>query len=147
MLRYSKNCILIVLTLCSCFKSLGQEKIITEQGLFVDSVWSGHPVDFDLLTTKKYQYVAYYNSNRQMTVAQRELNSKYWKKKQLPSITGWDSHNYVTIEIDNDGFLHISGNMQGDTLVYFRSVYPENIDKLAQLSMTGKLKTEVTYPV
>lgn len=119
----------------------------TPRPVVLDKVWSGHPVGFDLLTTEKYQYAAYYNAERQMIVARRALGSDQWEKKVLPSVLGWDSHNYVTMVIDKKGFIHVSGNMHGVPLVYFRSSAPWEIKEFEQLAMTGRNEERVTYPV
>jgi hypothetical protein len=113
----------------------------------VDQVWSGHPVGFDILTTDRYQYLAYYDADRIMVIAQRPLDSREWKKTKLPSILGWDSHNYIELGQDKEGYLHVSGNMHVVPLVYFRSEKPENIDHFESLSMTGNNENRVTYPV
>ncbi len=113
----------------------------------LDKVWSGHPVGFDLLTTEKYQYAAYYNAERQMIVARRATGSGLWQSTKLPSVLGWDSHNYVTLAADRNGFLHVSGNMHGVPLIYFRSAKPWEIDEFEQLPMTGRYEERVTYPV
>src|SRR4051794_39924260 len=63
----------------------------------VAKVWSGHPVVFSLLTRGKKQYVAYYDDQRNMVVAQRDLSSTEWTKMILPTKVGWDSHNSVTM--------------------------------------------------
>ena len=52
-------------------------------------------------------------------VAQRTL-AGHVGSIRLPSTLGWDSHNYVTMAIDSAGFIHVSGNMHGVPLVYFR---------------------------
>jgi hypothetical protein len=104
-------------------------------------------VGFDILTTAQFQYACYYDSNRNMIIAQRPLNAKDWKITKLPSILGWDSHNYIRMAMDKNGFLHVSGNMHGVPLIYFRSAKPENIDAFEKLLMTGKNENRVTYPV
>ncbi len=113
----------------------------------VADVWAGHPVGFDLLTTEKYQYVAYYDSGRNMCIAQRLLEENQWKIAQLPSKVGWDSHNRVVIADDREGCLHVSGNMHGVPLVYFRSAAPHDIDTFKQLTMLDTNEMRVTYPV
>lgn len=110
-------------------------------------VWSGHPVGFSLLTTDKFQYAAFYDSARRMCIAQRELTGDHWTIQTLPSVTGWDSHNYIALARDKDGYLHISGNMHAVPLVYFRSRKPDDIGGFEQLPMTGKNESHVTYPV
>ena len=54
--------------LLAAFSSYAQNRIE------IDKVWSGHQVGFSLLSDGDYQYVAYYNSERRMTVGQRKLN-------------------------------------------------------------------------
>ncbi|MBT7066783.1 MAG: hypothetical protein HN919_10805 [Verrucomicrobia bacterium] len=39
-----------------------------------------------------------------MTVASRPLDSKKWTYQGLPSKVGWDSHNYITMAMDDDGY-------------------------------------------
>ena len=84
-------------------------------------VWSAHPVGFCLVTHPPFQFAAYYDAERRMTVAQRRLDSKEWSFHRLPSQLGWDSHNYVTLAIDPANNLHVSGNMHNVPLIYFRS--------------------------
>jgi hypothetical protein len=138
-----KNLLLLFLFLSSTY-SVAQK---TATAIPVAKVWSGHSVSFDLLTTEKFQYVCYYDSARNMVIAQRPLNSKEWKRKILPTKVGWDSHNYIDMILDKDGFVHVSGNMHGVPLIYFRSEKPENIESFEKLSMTGKNEERVTYPV
>jgi hypothetical protein len=138
-----KNLLLLFLFLSSTY-SVAQK---TATAIPVAKVWSGHSVGFDLLTTEKFQYVCYYDSARNMVIAQRPLNSKEWKRKILPTKVGWDSHNYIDMILDKDGFVHVSGNMHGVPLIYFRSEKPENIESFEKLSMTGKNEERVTYPV
>ncbi|GAB3172901.1 BNR repeat-containing protein [Telluribacter humicola] len=113
----------------------------------VGKVWSGHPVGFDLLTTDKYQYAAYYDADRNMVVAQRPLDAKEWKITKLPTTIGWDSHNYVRMTMDRNGYLHVSGNMHNVPLIYFRSTKPESVEAFEKLPMTSKNEERVTYPV
>lgn len=113
----------------------------------IDKVWSGHPVGFDFITYHDAQYAAYYNAERQMVIASRQIGEATWTYQLLPSSIQWDSHNYITMAFDQDGFLHVSGNMHVDPLVYFRSEKPRDITTLQAIHfMTGKDETRVTYP-
>jgi len=114
--------------------------------LEVDKVWAGHVVGFCLLTHPPHQWVAYYDSERQMTVAHRTLGEKRWDRVKLPEWVGWDSHNYVTMAVDDDGFIHLSGNMHVKPLVYFKSGKPLDIQSLAQAPMLGTREDQCTYP-
>jgi hypothetical protein len=128
-----------------CFGQKKTEKVLSP--IPVDKVWSGHSVGFDIVTTERFQYVCYYDSARNMVIAQRPLTSKNWKKTVLPTKVGWDSHNYIDMIIDKNGFIHVSGNMHNVPLIYFRSEKPESIEAFEKLGMTGNNENNVTYPV
>jgi hypothetical protein len=126
----------------------GRRAVVVEK-TEIDKVWSGHPVGFALLTKKSRQFAAYYDAGRNMTIASRRLKQKQWKRKRLPSRVGWDSHNYIVITLDRQGLLHVSGNMHGHPLVYFRSEKPYDISSLKQHKAMagGPEERRVTYPV
>jgi BNR repeat-containing family member len=112
-------------------------------------VWSGHPVAFSLVTTGDQQLAAFYDANRQMTVAQRTLGSATWNQVTLATTLGWDSHNYVTMAVDSGGFIHLSGNMHGVPLIYFRTTRPLDVTSFGRVpSMVGAGADEqsCTYP-
>lgn len=105
-------------------------------------------VGFCLLTQAPHQFVAYYDAERRMTIAQRRLDEKVWTSTRLPSTLGWDSHNYITLALDRDGFLHVAGNMHAVPLIYFRSQQPFDASSLQRVAgMTGQRESRVTYPV
>lgn len=113
----------------------------------VARVWSGHAVAFALLTAPPLQYVAYYDANRQLTVASRQLTEAKWVYQKLPTSVGWDSHNSVTLAIDRAGQLHVAGNMHVVPLIYFRTSKPGDISSLTSAPMTGEREQRMTYPV
>lgn len=144
----TRNSLLIYgLILCCTFVASAQTGKTVVESTVLDKVWAGHPVGFDLLTTDQYQYAAYYNADRDMIVARRKLGTNIWQKTKLPTAVGWDSHNYVTLAIDREGYLHVSGNMHVVPLIYFRSTRPWEIDSFEKLAMTGEQEDRVTYPV
>ena len=118
--------------------------------LDVEPVWAGHPVGFCLLTQGRHQYAVYYDANRRMSVAQRTLASGKWRIHKLPSpaaVIGWDSHNYVTMAVDDEGTLHLSGNMHCRPLLYWRSAEPYDAASLKPVHrMTGRNERRCTYP-
>lgn len=116
------------------------------EGVDVAPVWAGHPVGFSIRTAGGFQYVGFYAPDRRMTVGQRRLDSTEWRFSTLPSRVGWDSHNGIVLEVDRRGFVHVSGNMHGDRLVYFRSAAPHDISRFEQPRMIGTREREVTYP-
>ncbi len=115
--------------------------------LDVAPVWAGQPLGFALLTHGDQQYVAYYSADRHMTVAQRTLGVREWHYTILPTVAGWDSHNYVTMALDRNGYLHVSGNMHATPLIYFRSTQAGDVASLVRVpEMTGYNESRVTYP-
>lgn len=137
-----------------------------ENAMDVAPVWSGHPVGFALLTHDDHQFVAFYDAERRMTVGVRRLSpdldgpeaavtseppgpqATLWHFVHLPEKLGWDSHNYVTLAIDYEGNLHLSGNMHCVPLVYFRTRRPLDIDTFERIPhMVGQREQRVTYPV
>lgn len=128
------------------------------QVIEVDRVWSGHPVGFALLTNKGRQYIAYYNADRNMVVGQRDLSDDRFSLMVMPptkretsggtsTILGWDSHNYITMDIDCRGYIHLAGNMHVHPLTYFKSTTQADIFTLRQeFEMVGKDEKRCTYP-
>jgi len=113
----------------------------------VDSVWAANRVVFALHTVGQRQFVAYYDRNRMMAVASRDINSHQWQKTILPSRLMWDSHNYVALGIDEQGFIHVSGNMHTHPLSYFRSEKTYDVSHMVELNeMVGQDEQSVTYP-
>lgn len=138
-------CLLALLTLCPAAAEPSSRFGLVES-INVAPVVSDFSVGFDLLTTDTTQYVAYYDAQRRMTVASRPLGSETWVYQALPSEVGWDSHNYVTMALDSDGHLHVSGNLHNVPLVYFRTEKPGDIRSLKPAAMTGELEDRTTYP-
>ncbi|MCP4640311.1 MAG: hypothetical protein GY851_07765 [bacterium] len=119
-----------------------------EEQLDIAPVWSGHPVGFCLLTHNGRQFVAFYNADRQMAVAQRALGSEDWDFVELPSHIGWDSHNYITMAVDDTGHLHLTGNMHCAPLLYFRTTAPGDARTFERVeAMVGRDEDRCTYPV
>ena len=117
------------------------------QSLDIAPVWSGHPVGCALLTYGKRQLAAFYDADRRMTVAARSLDESGWRLVRLPSVLGWDSHNYVTMALDSGGQIHVSGNMHCRPLVYFRTERPGDVASFRQFpAMVGRNEERCTYP-
>jgi hypothetical protein len=133
-----------------------------EKSIEVAPVWAGHPVRFALLTHAPWQLVAFYDTQRQMTVGIRRLDStdwrfvrlaltpdelKQWKRRVPPTELGWDSHNFLAMAVDADDCIHLSGNMHASPLVYFRTEKPMDIDSFRWIpEMTGSREKKATYP-
>lgn len=114
---------------------------------------------FCLMNHGNQQFAAWYDENHRITVGSRVLPDDNWtyfqpeglwiEERNRPShITEFDSHNYLTMAIDSAGFIHLSGNMHVDPLIYFRSQKPLDITTLDCIpAMTGERETRATYPV
>ncbi len=141
---------LLALCLFSCAsessKSAIQEPKITEE-LIVDEVWVANRAFFDFKTVGGKQFVAYYNKDRNMTIASRNEGDTTWQRTVLPNKLHWDTHNYVTVGVDTKGYVHVSGNMHVNPLAYFRSAKPYDISEMLTLNeMVGTDEERVTYP-
>jgi BNR repeat-containing family member len=117
------------------------------ESIEIADVWSGQPVNFALVTHEDQQFVAFYDKDENMTVGSRVLGSKVWTLARLASKLGWDSHNFVAMAMDESGFLHVSGNMHVNPLVYFRSAKALDVTSLTRVtSMVGSNEQSCTYP-
>ncbi|OQB87110.1 MAG: hypothetical protein BWX88_00520 [Planctomycetes bacterium ADurb.Bin126] len=113
----------------------------------ISPVWSGHPVGFCLLTHKDRQFVAFYDADRVMSVAQRRLDQDKFTLTRLDQKVVWDSHNYITMTVDDDGLLHLAGNMHCVPLIYYRSEKPLDASTLKRVpQMVGPNEKRCTYP-
>jgi len=131
------------------------ENPLIRQTIDVMPVWSGHQVRFALLTHGQHQIVAFFDADRQMTVGLRRLDSTTWRFARLPlpsdelaaqrrerppaTRLAWDSHNSITLAVDRNDDIHLSGNMHASPLVYFRTEQPMDIDTFRwRPQMTGE---------
>lgn len=123
------------------------EPVRVKQRIPIEPVVSDHWVGFGLLVDGDTEYAAYYNADRRMTIASRKLGSDKWTTQTLPSVAGYDSHNYIALGADKNGNLHVSGNMHVHQLIYFRTERPGDITSLKQHGrMVGDQELRVTYP-
>ncbi|MCC5834743.1 MAG: BNR repeat-containing protein [Opitutales bacterium] len=113
----------------------------------VSPVWAGHRVLFCLHTVGDRQYVAFYDADRWLTVGCRRLDHIRFQCVRLPKQTAWDSHNYVALNVDSQGRIHVSGDMHINPLVYFVSDNPHDIDSFRRLpGLVGRNEERATYP-
>ncbi|WP_380786789.1 BNR repeat-containing protein [Sphingomonas sp. R86521] len=115
----------------------------------IDRVWAGQSSRFALSVTAARIFVAYYDANRQLTVASRPRQSNDWVYQKLDSWVGWDSHNYIAMAIDDAGQLHVAANMHRDPLVYYRSRIAGDVRTLVRepVMADAKLERSMTYPI
>ena len=115
--------------------------------VYVDEVWTGARTMCPIITRGDTQYVGYYDSRGQMTIASRKLDSDDWTRAKLDDFVRWDSHNFISIGIDSDGYIHVSGNMHVRPLRYYRSTRPGDVSSIEPIhKMVGEQESKVTYP-
>lgn len=135
----------LALKLVSCHK--GNNFNFPLQGIEVSKVLSSFYVGYSAIEKDNKLYMAYYDSIHQMTLATCDLLSGELEYEVLPSKIGWDSHNYVTMAFDKNGYLHVAGNMHATPLVYFQSKNPYDIHSMCLVdSMVGLDEERMTYP-
>jgi hypothetical protein len=70
------------------------------------------------------------------------------KRGRLSSEIAWDSHNSLVMAIDDEGFIHLCGNMHVDPLIYFRTSRPLDVTSFERVDfMVGQEEDRCTYPV
>jgi hypothetical protein len=135
--------VVAVLSLFAVFAQAAEVLEVQE----IAPVWAGHPVGFCLLTVPPLQYVAYYDWDRNMVVAQRDLGSNEWRRKVLPERVGWDSHNSIVMALDDNGRLHVTGNMHVHPLKYFITETAGDVLSLVRVpALVGTEEQRMTYP-
>lgn len=131
-------------------QSQGQAQTVKAPPEAIDTVWAGHSVGFAAITSSTHIYVAYYDANRQLSVAQRPLNNPaHWVYHKLDTWLGWDSHNLIAMALDGEGALHVAANMHVDPLTYFKSAPSGDVRTLkrADVMVEPAKETAMTYPV
>jgi hypothetical protein len=103
------------------------------QLLLEDSVWSGWNVPFGLATEGDVQAAASFDRTGttpigtaicQVAVAARRIGSPTWYKTTIATPyqpCANDTHNTLEVALDDDGRLHVAGNMHNTTMTYFRT--------------------------
>lgn len=137
--------LLLLAASCSAPSPDGRAPRIVER-IAVDSVPADFPVEFALFTRNGHQVAAYYDTRHQLTVAARTPGQETWQYRKLPTFVPWDSHNYIALYIDDEGYIHLAGNMHVDSLKYFRSAQPYDIGSMERMPMLGQEEERTTYP-
>lgn len=109
-----------------------------------------------LATQGGYQYAVWINDSAHPVVGKRRLPHGPWSTYDLNDVAGnpmgspttSDGHCSYSIAVDNDGYIHVSGNMHDSPLRYVRSNNPGDITAWTSRSMVGdSLETsQIAYP-
>jgi len=156
----------VVVPCCADFEvvkvgdSLVDEEALTIKGNFGQAI---NGVSFQqevMVTHQDYQYAAYYDGERRVCIARRQLPKGDWQVIQFQDyrFESNDSHNTISMGIcPNDGTIHLAFDHHGHPLHYRASCKgvasnPENVTWEA--SLFGPIKSEIergrpirlTYP-
>lgn len=116
--------------------------------LTVDKVWGGTRAGFSAVESSKATYIAYYDKERWLTVAQINKCTGAIQRLRLNSqFKGWDAHNSITAILDSSSRLHIAGNMHVAPLVYARMSRTDDLQSLQLQQQVGREEERVTYPL
>ncbi|GGF13044.1 BNR repeat-containing protein [Subtercola lobariae] len=115
------------------------------------TTWSGDYVQQALVTDNENQYVGYYDADRRMTIAHRNISQTSWQTYAIPgslAVTGWDSHDYIALAVDSDGQLHVSGNMHDSAMAYWITTTPGDVTTLVNVPVLvdQAIESHVSYP-
>ncbi|WP_033919545.1 BNR repeat-containing protein [Sphingomonas sp. 37zxx] len=138
-----------LLPICAALSPVSAQQSAPAQLSAIDRVWSGHSARFALQVTADRIFVAYYDANRQLTVASRSRRSADWVYHKLDSWLGWDSHNYIAMALDPAGHIHVAANMHNDPLVYYRSGVAGDVRTLTRqrVMVDPAIEARMTYPI
>ncbi|MET1053768.1 MAG: BNR repeat-containing protein [Pedobacter sp.] len=115
--------------------------------------WAGNSVNAvifrrnSIASWKGYQFIAFYDQEKNVVLGKRKLGSASWitKKTQYQGDAS-DAHRSISLIVDGAGYLHISWNHHGNALNYVKSLAPASLALGEKLAMTGKKEDNVTYP-
>lgn len=119
----------------------------------VDTAWANNSVNTvvfrknSLTSLRDTQYIAYYDANGFVVLGKRKLDTRAWQL-QRTNYKGnvVDAHNSISIMIDNDGYLHMVWDQHNTRLRYVKSVEPGSLQMSAEMPMTSKHESRVSYP-
>lgn len=103
-----------------------------------------------IVTLRNYQYTAFFVDSHHLRIVKRNIKSTTTKPK-IFDITGEydvsDTHNTISIGIDNLGYIHLSYAQHASKLRYRRSKHPWLISEWTdEIAMTGLNEDALTYP-
>ncbi len=123
----------------------------------VAPVWSTHPTATPkLFTSGDYQYAAFYDDDRQLTLAQRALGEREWAFERFPVVTTWPTggHARIALTVDADGYVHMVPYRRGlaeapsepPNMIYYRTEEPHDITSFEQTYMIEPDEPNPGYP-
>lgn len=100
-----------------------------------------------VVSSGKYQFVAYYDSSSHVVIARRAHDTDKWEIRQTQYLGNTqDAHNVISLMVDGDGYLHVSWDHHNNVLNYCKSLKPEGLQMGEKTVMTGRNEKNVSYP-
>ncbi len=100
-----------------------------------------------LSSNDSVQFIAYYDPNGFLVLGKRKLTSNQWEINTTQYRGNVrDAHNSASIELDRDGYLHVSWDHHNNELRYARSITPGSLELTEKIEMMGSLENVVSYP-
>lgn len=113
----------------------------------IGKAWSGFPVQFALSNRGPWSVIGYYDGDGILTIALWNSSTHQLSRSQLPERLGWDSHNGISVAMDELGFLHVAANMHDTPLKYYVSNDRFSVGSFHRVEhMTGVNENSITYP-
>lgn len=108
----------------------------------------------NVVTADGRQYVVWVGDDRHPIIAGRDTGSDTWGTFDLADVpdnpllapTAEDGHNFYSLGIDAEGYLHVAGNVHANKLRYVRSKRPHTLDAWEDAGMIGPDEGRVSYP-
>lgn len=141
---------------CLAKREANEETATIAEQIDVAPVWSVHRAGPpELISRDGRQYVAYFDHDRFLTLAMRDLDSNQWQYHRFPVQMGWQtgSHAKLSLALDRQGYIHITAYRRGllqeppipPRSIYYRSLVPHSIDEFERLYMV-KEDERTDYP-
>ena len=112
---------------------------------FIDECASDFDIRYALCGSPSAIYVGYYDPQHRLKVAKRTAWGE-WQYVLLPETVNWDSHKFITMIEDREGYVHLCAGMHCTPLIYYRMQNPGDIHSFKKSIMTGEKEERVTYP-
>src|SRR5688572_838959 len=127
-----------------------EQQFTLPSGLRGDYSWIGAQ---SIATHGSLQYVVWVGPDRKARIARRQYNRAWEPSIDLSAATGTvlgddfdlDSHNTVVVHVDDQGYVHVAGNMHADPLLYMHTTRPGILTEWTS-GMVGTLEASATYP-
>lgn len=126
---------------------------VSQELSYVGDAWGSTSVNATIfrnnsvVTYKRHQYVAYYDSEGFLTLGKRRVGKKHWQVRRSEYKGNCkDAHNIISLMVDGEGYLHVAFDHHNNPLRYVRSVAPESLELGELQPMVGRGEKKVTYP-